>query len=302
MLNKKEATKDDKLPKPTISLFETLERFNKLKTRKINLEDLQYEINQIKKEIVQLKAANEQLESQNAKLEGKNAKLEDRVSVLELNKIFKPVNNNDSSSEDDKTESSIRRMIKSDDKIRYCNLLNKITHVRWHINVKLIIEDHEIEVIVLVDIGADLNCIQEGLIPTKYFEKSTERLNSANGSKMHIKYEINNAHVCKDKVCFKTSFVLVKNLNDKVILGLPFIHLLLPFTTDVDGITTAPFGQPVKFNFLNRIEENDAKMLKDNLISQSICLIKNKEKHLKFLKDEVHYQRVEQQLNCKILQ
>jgi hypothetical protein len=43
---------------------------------------------------------------------------------------------------------------------------------------------------------------------------------------MHIKYEINNAHVCKDKVCFKTSFVLVKNLNDKVILGLPFIHLL----------------------------------------------------------------------------
>jgi hypothetical protein len=43
-------------------------------------------------------------------------------------------------------------------------------------------------------------------------------------------------------------------------------------------------------------------MLKDNLISQSICLIKNKQKHLKFLKDEVHYQRVEQQLNCKILQ
>jgi hypothetical protein len=119
---------------------------------------------------------------------------------------------------------------------------------------------------------------------------------------MHIKYEINNAHVCKDKVCFKTSFVHVKNLNDKVILGLPFIHLLYPFTTEVDGITTALFGQPVKFNFLNRIEENDVKMLKDNLISQSICLIKNKEKHLKFLKDEVHYQRVEQQLTCKILQ
>jgi hypothetical protein len=61
---------------------------------------------------------------------------------------------------------------------------------------------------------------------------------------MHIKYEVNNAHVCKDKVCFKTSFVLVKNLNDKVILGLPIIHLLYPFTTEVDGITTAPFGQP----------------------------------------------------------
>jgi hypothetical protein len=200
MLNKKEATKDDKLPKPTISLSETLERFNKLKPRKINLEDLQSKINQIKKEIIQLKAVNEQLESQNAKLEGKNAKLEDRVSVLELDKILKPLHNDNSSSEDENPESSTRRMIKSDDEIRYCNLLNKITPVRWHTNVKLIIEDHEIEVIVLVDTGADLNCIQEGLIPTKYFEKSTERLNSANGSKMHIKYEINNAHVCKDSL------------------------------------------------------------------------------------------------------
>ena len=119
---------------------------------------------------------------------------------------------------------------------------------------------------------------------------------------MHIKYEINNAHICKDKVCFKTSFVLVKNLNDKIILGLPFICLLLPFTTDVDGIMTAPFGQPVKFNFLNLIEEEDTKIIKENLISQSICLIKNKENHLKFLKDELHHQRIEQQLNCEILQ
>jgi CII-binding regulator of phage lambda lysogenization HflD len=84
MLNKKEAIKDDKLPKPTISLFETLERFNKLKPKKVNLEDLQSEINQIKKEIIQLKAVNEQLESKNTKLEGKNAKLEDRVSILDI--------------------------------------------------------------------------------------------------------------------------------------------------------------------------------------------------------------------------
>ena len=28
----------------------------------------------------------------------------------------------------------------------------------------------------MIDSGADMNCIQEGLIPSKYFEKSTERL------------------------------------------------------------------------------------------------------------------------------
>ena len=112
---------------------------------------------------------------------------------------------------------------------------------------------------------------------------------------MHIKYEINNTHICKDKVCFNTSFVLVKNMSDKVILGLPFIQLLLPFTTDVDGITTAPFGQSVKFEFLQQFEENDIKMLQNNLISQSICLIQNKEKQIKFLKDEIYHQRIERQ-------
>ena len=119
---------------------------------------------------------------------------------------------------------------------------------------------------------------------------------------MIIKYEINNAHVCKDKVCFKTSFVLVKNLNDKVILGLPFIHLLYPFTAEKDGITTTPFGQPIKFNFLNKIEQNTTNLLKENLISQSICLINNKRQHVNFLNEEIKFKRLEQPLNCKILQ
>ena len=37
--------------------------------------------------------------------------------------------------------------------------------------VKIIIDkEHEIDVLVLVDSKADLNCIQEGLIPAKYFK------------------------------------------------------------------------------------------------------------------------------------
>jgi hypothetical protein len=43
-------------------------------------------------------------------------------------------------------------------------------------------------------------------------------------------------------------------------------------------------------------------MLQDNLISQSICLIKSKEKHVKFLQDEIYFQRIERQLKCEILQ
>ena len=51
----------------------------------------------------------------------------------------------------------------------------KITIV---VNHKYTIHD----VIDLVDSGADLNCIQEGLVPTKYFEKIAQSLTSASGS------------------------------------------------------------------------------------------------------------------------
>ena len=63
----------------------------------------------------------------------------------------------------------------------------------------------------MIDSGVDMNCIQEGLIPPNYFEKSIERLVSVNGTQMKIKYELNNAHVCHGNVCFKILSVLVKN-------------------------------------------------------------------------------------------
>ena len=92
--------------------------------------------------------------------------------------------------------------------------------------VKIVVSpDYHFTVIAMIDSGADMNFIEEGLIPSKYFEKSTERLVSANGSQMKIKYELNNAHVC-----FKIPSVLVKNMTNKVILGLPFINALYPFS------------------------------------------------------------------------
>ena len=77
---------------------------------------------------------------------------------------------------------------------------------------------------------------------------------SANSSQMKIRYELNNAHVCHDNVCFKIPSVLVKNMTDKVILGLPFINALYSFLVEHDGITINPFGQKVKFKFASKFE------------------------------------------------
>ena len=61
--------------------------------------------------------------------------------------------------------------------------VHKLIPPKWFTKVKIVVSpDYHFTIIAMIDSGADMNCIQEGLIPSKYFEKSTERLVSANGS------------------------------------------------------------------------------------------------------------------------
>ena len=136
-------------------------------------------------------------------------------------------------------------------------------------------QDYAFDVIALIDSGADLNCIQEGLIPSKYFEKSTEKLNSSSRTKLRINYELNNVHVYQNNVCFHILSVLVKDITDKVILGIPFIAMLYPFTAERDGVSTVKMCVPVKFHFASRFETDVCKL--------SLNLISTKTKHLNFL-------------------
>ena len=110
---------------------------------------------------------------------------------------------------------------------------------------------------------------------------------------MKIKYELNNAHVCHDNVCFKIPSVLVKNMTDKVILGLPFINALYPFLVEHNGITIDPFRHKVKFKFASKSEiDSDI----------ALNLIHAKTKHLNFLQQEVKYKKTAEQFSNKLLQ
>ena len=54
---------------------------------------------------------------------------------------------------------------------------------KWFTKFKIVISpDYHFTVIAMIDSSADMNRIQEWLIPSKYFEISTERLVSTNGS------------------------------------------------------------------------------------------------------------------------
>ena len=102
----------------------------------------------------------------------------------------------------------------------------------------------------MINSGANMNCIQEGLIPLKYYEKSSERLTHANGKKLIINYKIPSVHICNDEICFETIFVLIKDLSSKIILGNPFMTLLYPFLTTEEGIKTNMLGKNIIFIFI----------------------------------------------------
>jgi hypothetical protein len=111
----------------------------------------------------------------------------------------------------------------------FLNTIDKMLFQKWYTEVRIVIDrEYVFETVALLDTGADSNCIQEGLIPTKYYEKTTEKLLQASGTSLNIEFKLPNAHVCREGVCIKTTFILVKDITSKVILGNPFIALLFP--------------------------------------------------------------------------
>ena len=157
--------------------------------------------------------------------------------------------------------------------------------------------------IALIDSGADMNCIQEGLIPLKYYEKSSKRLTQANGEKLLINYKIPYVHLCKDGICFETIFVLIKGLSSKIILGNPFMALLYPFLTTDEGIKTNVLGKDILFKFILPPIPKEIYSLDNTSIIKEIDRerIYKKNKHLLSLKLEIVYERIADQLTDLIL-
>ena len=93
---------------------------------------------------------------------------------------------------------------------------------------------------------------------------------------MQIEFKIPKAHVCQDNTCFKTTFVIVKNMTDRVILRNPFMCLLYPFITDSEGITTHPFGQLIRFKFLRSLEPREISNLQEVFVSKTLNLMYTK--------------------------
>ena len=113
-------------------------------------------------------------------------------------------------------------------------------------------------------------------------------------NQMQINFELNNAHVCQHNVCFHIPSVLIKDMTEKIILGIPFIAMIYPFTADLDGVSTVKMGIPIKFQFASKFEID--------VCHPSLNMLPAKIKHLNFLKQEVMYKKISEQISDKLLQ
>ncbi|KAL4199650.1 hypothetical protein AMTRI_Chr03g145930 [Amborella trichopoda] len=161
------------------------------------ISDLKKEIKEIKSEIVQLKG---------------------RIQILELQQMSQQNSETDEIEFNDLiTDNPIETtgpIETSEQPIHSVNLIDKIIIQKWFVQVKIIVaKNYSFETSALIDSGADLNCINEGLVPSKYFDKTTQILNTADGSRLFIKYKLSNASVCNNHQCIDTPFIMVKGLS-----------------------------------------------------------------------------------------
>ena len=90
----------------------------------------------------------------------------------------------------------------------------------------------------MLDSGAKINCIRQDLIPSKYFEKSNQNLQTIEGRNLKVNHKVFKVQICIEKFCIKISFLLLKSLKQKVILRNLFLTYFKPFTVTTKEINT----------------------------------------------------------------
>ena len=146
-------------------------RFTKSK-KEITVQDLQKEIKDTKSEMRNLK-------QELVILRVDHGLIDQRVKHLEYtshqgNEEGTSLQN--PSDEEDETVNPTADMTQEPTSETFLQTISRINFQKWHSKVRIVIsKDFEFEVVALIDSGADLNCIQEGIIPSKYFRKTKER-------------------------------------------------------------------------------------------------------------------------------
>lgn len=132
------------------------------------------------------------LEESNSILISQLQELENLVSSLEYSK---PPNQS--------PPSSPKLSLENQNHGSFLSVTHRIDFQKSYI---IFVTDFKLRSIAMLKSDANINCTQEGLIPSKYFEKTKEKMTNAIISKFQIYYKPLNAYIH----CFRNVFIFVK--------------------------------------------------------------------------------------------
>ncbi|KAK2973929.1 hypothetical protein RJ640_019444 [Escallonia rubra] len=262
----------------TFNFSTVMDRLQTIELKGPTIQDLQGEILSLKRDVKTLSTRISLLELHNIE-EVKREEEEEEIYLNDNNnrlKIYPDIIND--------------TKIPSPSKEQEILSIDRVVFQKWYVSIKIVIsKDFTFEGIALIDSGADLNCIKEGLVPTKYCETTRQALTTANNGRMKINYKISESWVCNDGICLKTHFIVVRGLSQSIILGTPFLSLLNPMIVDDKGIHSKALDHDICFKFINPPQEQIIHSLKKELIfrQNQIC----------FLKEDLKFQKINRSLD-----
>ena len=179
----------------------------------------------------------------------------------------------------------------------YLNTVSRVIFQRWEVgwevSLTIVIKDKFVlNIVALINLGAVLNCLQEGLVPTQFYEKTKQTLSRVNGKRLTINYKLSNAHICNQDICIKQTFILVRDPKEKALLGVPFLNSIYPIKVNDQGLRTTLLDKEILFEFTNPPDEKNINTLRDQVI-------KAKENQVNLLRQEINLVRIEEQLKVE---
>lgn len=222
--------------------------------------------------------------------------IELKLKDLEIESKLTLIDNNQPSTSNTKTNeiSIAENPIKED---QYINTIEKMTFQKWFALVTITVEDFKETFVALIDSGADTSCIKEGIIPTKYCERTKEKLMAANGEDLEVKYKFTKGSICNNEYCIRHNFIIVNNINHDVILGTPFLIQIYPFLVSHEGISVNIMGKIITFKFLTPIRQKELQTLQTSSIYKTINTITKVQQQINYIKEEKAYLKIEEQIN-----
>jgi len=186
----------------------------------------------------------------------------------------------------------------------FLHVLTQISSKKYLIKISLVFsDDFKLDTIALFDTGAYLNCIKEGVVPKRFLQSTSKKFSTTNNSKLHITGKTL-ASIFNNIISLKTFFVVTKDINHTIILGIPFIDMITPYKAHHDYISSKINGIKLHFSFLEKSKTRNINLIKACSVHtyHVNALIHGKQFHLHDLQNIISFYRIDKQLQDLVLQ